>query len=316
MVILIFNSVMSGVPVKSFYEEVFMKKFLCSFLIFAGLFVSSVFAQDPLAEASWWSFNLVTDILENPKSDYITGNTHFAPITNTFDNFQMRERFHSVWATKVNLGENPLFQYANLSVDIGAELTPIDFGPILCVTFMPLPFLYFNAGGMFCAGWPLMGIDSISVLNPDTKEWTVLTPFVNNYYELYASGTFQWDFGAIIPSDWAHVIITATYKVLYKGMTGMSKDDIWSWMGEPNMTNGLTYYQTYMLGYHFPKVDLDPVIEFQFEKETIDFLLDFTSRRSFAEPHSSMNDELYLTCTGREWYLRSFYQLETCFLVL
>ena len=119
----------------------------------------------------------------------------------------------------------------------------------------------------------------------------------------------------------------------------MSDDAVWSWMGEPNMTNGLTYYQSYMLGYHFPKgvnflglisnvygyyspqaygerfaaydadfakVDINPVIEWKFGKETVDFLLDFTSRRSFAEPHDAMKDEVYLTCTGREWYLRSF----------
>lgn len=314
-----------------------MKKKICIFVLFV-LFSGIMFSQEEVLGKQGWSYNLVSDFVYYPKTDYVTGDNHFAPITGAFDNFQNRERFHAVYTKFTPLGTNPLLQYANIKLDLGFEATLIDAGPMISISFMPHPLLILSAGGMFCAGWSLGPIDSISVLNKETKGWNGLKPFVNNYYDFWASATLQFDTGAIIPGEWSHVIMSASYKVIYKGMTGMTKGDIWSWQGEPNYTNGFQYYQSYMLGYHFPtgpnflgvisnlygfydnsifgnefanykadfmKIDIDPVIEFLIgDHTTLDFLFDFSSRRSFAENHSSMKDELYLTTTGREWYLR------------
>ncbi len=300
-------------------------------IIFTSIFV---YSQETATTKNEPVFGLVSELVYLPKVDYVEGNTHFAPVTKAFGGLDNREYGYVSYKIDTPLGDHFLLNRSNVKLELGLEATLINVSPMFSVTFTPMPLLILSAGGTLGFGWSLMGIDGIAKLDEATGEWNQLTSFKNNYYDFWLSGTLQFDFGELYPSEWTHIIISATYKTAYKGMTGMEKGDIWAWQTIPNYTNGFQYDQIYMLGYQLPgtynliggmvklngyydseifgekfsaynadfvNIKLQPFVELVLKNDVIDFVAVFEGIRSFAQEHTSAKEELYLKNTGTEW---------------
>ena len=275
-----------------------------------------------------------------PKSECITGDTHFAPITGPYSGLEGSITYGADYKINTPLGDNWLVSGANVVLGGALEATPISVKPNVSVEFTPLPFLVFKAGASVGWGWNIGAIEGLCVLNEKSKDYESISTFDHPYYDFWGSGTFQFDTGAIFPGDWTHVVTLATYTVKYSGIAGLDSDAIYEWQCSKNKARGLVYEAQCVLGYQMPlplklagvmvkadghfngadygkfnekyngaftTVAISPVMQFQIgAKDSIFCLFDFSSRRSFDGKYTRDGESLYLKNTGREWYFQRF----------
>lgn len=187
-------------------------------------------------------------------------------------------------------------------------------------------------------GFNYLGLEGIAEYNLLTREYDTLSGITHPYYDLWASATFQFDTGALIPGDWTHVVLLASYTTVYTGVAGLTKSNIFEWQCSKYKACGLAYdaqiilaYQmpialrlagvmTKFVGYYdgkvygefdktfdgdFAEISISPVFQFSFsEKDDLSLLFDFSSRRSFGEKLNKNSDMLYTQKTGREWFFK------------
>lgn len=285
-------------------------------------------------------YKVFVDMAYYPQSDYISGSTHFAPITGPFSAMEGRATATAGYTIPTPLGEHPLLKGAKVNIMGALELSPISFKPALEVSFDPLPFVSLSAGTSFGFGWQTGPVSGLSILFQDEHEYRNLTTFKNNFYDVWMQGTLKFDTGAVWQgehSEWHHIVMVASYKAFYEGLTMVSNDAVWKWMGGMNRANGWQWSASGLLGYQMPlfintvgflgemtghysssdyknfeswngafmSVDIAPFMQFAIgKKDEITTMFNFRTRRSFEEEHDAEEEEVYLTECGSEWYFR------------
>lgn len=300
----------------------------------------SFFLLPVVAFAGELNFSLTTAAADYLERDIEPGEDHFASVAGPFNGAKVATIFNAIYTLPTPLGSHWLLKDADVEFTVGLELSPLSIRPLVKAEFTPVPFLVFGAGGTIGTGWNPLGFDGMSIYNPVKAKYESLTPFKHYYYDFWASATFQFDTGALIPGDWSHVVMQASYQWIYKGITGVDDGDIWEWQVIPGEANGWQYYVTAVLGYQMPLVldmigfmaefyghydrsdyakmyrgfdgefmwiDLSVLLEFAFnEKNTLKTLFTFEGDRSFSVKHENSDQEPLLKRTGREW---SFYRI-------
>lgn len=308
-----------------------MKKFFVTICLFlwAGLSLA--------ATEEGFSYVQKTDGAYYIKPKIKTGGDHFSPVDGPYGGMELRTAFEAAYTQATPLGAHPLLSGANLKILGGAELTPVTLLPRLGLYFTPVPFLEFAAGGEFGTGWNAFGFDGMGVYEPAEQDYRDLDAFKHYYWNTWASGTFQFDVGAIVPGEWTHVVMLATYAVRYEALTGVDDGEVWVWRESENRANGLLFDFTGVLGYKMPlrvKMigvmfnayghykgsdygDYDATFDGDFvtyvwkgfaditlnKSNSLTLLGLVSSRRSFATPYEEETDVPVLVKTGREWYL-------------
>lgn len=308
-------------------------------IFFAALFAETAFSQE--TGKSPLDLSMTTDFAWYTASAYRSGNTHFAPVTGLYDGIQARTTVSASYRIPVALPGLPedsmLFRDNNVMFTGELELTPVSLMPKVSVSFTPVAFLTFSAGGMAGTGWELLGIQGMSEYNSAARKYDSLTPFKSWYLCGYANGTFMFDTAALWPGDWHHIIMVASYEIEYKTLTGTSST-VWDWQTTKNCADGWQYDQYYLLGYQMPgvvslvgisaelyghynaadygeiadtfggdfmTVEICPLAQLTLSsRDTVFVMLNFKARRSFKENHTSEDDEPQLTYDGREWYFQ------------
>lgn len=287
-------------------------------------------------EAKKITHTLTVDAAYYPKSDYVKGDDHFAKITGPIDGILAKVTWKSTYTIPTPLGEGELLSGATVKLIGGFELSPLSIRPLASVAFTPLPFLVFDVGSSIGTGWNLLGFEGFCKYNGNT--YKNLTPFAHYYHDHWVGATFQFDTGEIFKGDWTHVVMLANYQMIYKGITGLKKGDLWAWQTTEGFANGLGYEFIALLGYQMPKfvnligimadmygnyskkdygdyadtygkfmiVKLNILARLALNKTnslTIDAII--ASRRSFATDHKKGKEEPHLIQSGREWYFDS-----------
>ena len=216
-------------------KECFMKKLIAS-VIGALLILSTLSAQEEGAE-------------EKSKVKYST-------------NINLAITYP--WAGKLSVTEvikvpvlnfdNPFMRGNNIKFKLGAELTPVTVEGKFDVVWTPLAFLEVYGGASIGSGWTLAGWHGLA-LNQDVFGTTHKVPinFKKAFYTANLGAALQFDLGAIIPTDWTHIIARVDQYFLYRGVTGV--DPLTSWVfqnDDGENRNGLTYCASYVLGYQMP----------------------------------------------------------------
>lgn len=287
-----------------------------------------------------WSFSNTVMGGYVPKTDYVAGPDHFAPITGAYEAIQIGDFFSASYTMPVMRSKNPLFA-SNALVYTGAiELTPITFMPKISVKFIPIAFLEFETGISFGTGWRLSFMDTngLSAYNSNSKKYEPLTPFASWMMTPYLSATFQFDAAALWPGEWHHIVTQWTFTANYSHLlTNEKYDTFYIWQNYNNFTNGWNYVVTGIIGYQMPivlsmvglhtifsgyfskndygkygdtfngsftEIQIAPLIQFTFlEKHTITVLPTFKLRRAFygANANKTANDLPSLVFSGHEW---------------
>src|SRR5574344_1197057 len=295
--------------------------------------------QQSQEQTSPWSFSVTADFAFYPLSEYAAGGDHFAPITGIYSGLEGRITGHAYYTIPVPFSDNPLVKGNTVVFDNALEITPVSVMPQFSVSFTPAAFLNFTAGAKAATGWELFGIKGMGILDDASETYKSLTPFNNYYLEAYASGTFQFDTAALWAGDWHHIVLLANYKTSCIRLTGVHDGDVWIWQGTGNRANGWQYNANFVVGYQMPlmlsmiglnaeltghysasdystvkyadydgnfmTVNISPLAQLKFgTKDSLYIMLGFSSRRSYAESHTSKQTvtEPYLTYSGREWF--------------
>ena len=223
-----------------------------------GLAAACIFSiQLSAEENNPLSFGITTDFAYYPKSAFIAGPSHFAPITGAYSGVEGRVTGNLNYKIATPFGEHWLVKDANITLGAKLEVSPVSLKPGLTVSFTPLPFLVFSTGVEAGSGWNLLGIKGMAYLTTDNNGKLVYNdyaPFTCYLVKWYGQGTFQFDTGALVKGDWTHVQLMYTYQIYYEALTNAKKGDIWMWQATGNKANGWSDYQSLILAYQMPLV--------------------------------------------------------------
>lgn len=209
--------------------------------------------------------------------------------------------------------------------------------PIFQANFTPIAFLVFTAGGKIGTGWDFapLNVQGSAIYNDTTKKFTSTNPFQTWMMQFWFDSLFQFDIGAIVPGDWTHVVMLASYKVFYQRLTSAPDGEIWKWQGTADYCNGWKYYSSFLLGYQMPlllqtvalqcelegylgggnfatryenwnpafmEIALSPVAILKFNKmHQLTIQARFKSRRSYTEAIAENESAYNKTFASREW---------------
>ena len=240
-----------------------MKKILAAFVAASIIALASIPIAAEGAEAS--SLLAVQGFYGLPNLGGL-GAAGFAPVEFGVDEGGAGERdLGSSWgsaAAKVSLsrkfvvpalaGDGPLTEGNNLAVEIAGSLTPVSLNAELKAALTPIAFLKFAAGASAGTGWSL-GFVGLGLNPADNALPVAEKPLGGIVWDLWASGTFQFDMAAIVPGEWNHVVIVASPELRYKAFTDAEPGEAWVWEADSGMNfNGLKLEGSYFLGYQPP----------------------------------------------------------------
>jgi len=313
-------------------------------LLFAVIFAYSLMAIHAQEEEkkSPLTLSITTDTAYYPKSDFKAGRrkTHFAPITSAFDSIEFCTTFTAEYQIGTPLGEHWLLSDANVVLSGGCELSPVSICPQLSVGFQPLPFFAVKGGGSVGLGWNYSDFEGLCKLDKEKKKYESLSPFNHPYYDFWGEATLMFDTGELIPGDWNHVVMLASFKALYSGIAGIERHDIFEWQCTKNKVAGAQYEVTGLLAYQMPLIlsmtgimytaeghfygtdygefnknycgdfithTIAPVLQFDVtEKDELFCMFAFSTRRNFETEPKEVEDEIFMKKIGSEWYFYRF----------
>ena len=289
------------------------------------------------------SFSLVTDFAYYPKSSPVAMGlpqddvSRFAPLDGFYSAVEARVTGKMDYKILTPFGDNPLVKGNNVTISPALEISPVTLMPQFFVAFTPIAFLKFTASAKIGTGWEFIGIKGMGDLDSAENGYKSLTPFKNYFYEFRLSNLFQFDVGAIVPGDWTHVVMQASYDILYTGLTGVENGTPWIWQASGEKANGWNYYSQIILGYQMPlvlqtvglqfelsgyydessfdaeyskwnsdfmRVNINPICILKFnENHALTIQTRFSSRRGFSSDKGSAATNFNLDYNGREWWL-------------
>lgn len=151
-------------------------------------------------------------------------------------------------------GSSPLTEGNNIKFNTSADISPVSLNGLFNAVLTPIAFIELSAGGRIGTGWPisLFGIDLYGI-GLNLEDGYKGSAFDALIWKAQLGGTFQFDFGAIFPGDWNHVVFLTYHEINIHGNTGAKKGEAWYFEAdEGENMNGLNYYGNIVLGYQMP----------------------------------------------------------------
>ena len=241
------------------------KKILMIFCAIMMMNMALVYAQesDPASEAvqdeeveAGWSFMTGLCLKLSPvyeiQPDDGSGKNHFAPITGI--NIPVPYgQFVAIYTIPLDFGDNIIFTGANIQLIAGPTITPVGIDTQAGIIFTPSPIINFGLAATAGSGWAIGPSHGIGLYNYSKNKYEQCTPFTVWKYDFIFQTQFQFDFGALFPGDWTHIIIQAGEQIYYEGNTAAKKYELWEWSGAMDNVNGFQQAGSALLGYMFPE---------------------------------------------------------------
>jgi hypothetical protein len=176
---------------------------------------------------------------------------------------EARLSFNQHFAFPFLQGEHFLTRDNNIRIRLGAELTPVSMNGLADVYWTPAAFFQVRAGTKLGSGWniSLFGapVYGIGINRPGTAGTSPLaaektgSPFDGLLWKVHGGGTLQFDFAALFPGDWHHVVFQSYHEINYRGYTAAAPGESWVFENDDaENRNGPNYYGNFLLGYQMP----------------------------------------------------------------
>lgn len=314
-------------------KKTIVNKIFTALIAFSGL---AAFALEE-EKASPVKMQLITDFAYYPSSDHKKGSgTSFAPVTGIYDSLECRTTFNADYKINTPLGENWLLSDSYMLLSGAMELTPVSVRPKISLGFQPLPFFVIKGGTSIGFAWNYLNLGGIRNFNREKKEYESISGFAHPYYDFWGQTILMFDTGAVIPGDWTHVVMLASFTASYSGIGGIEKGQPYEWQCSKNKVSGPQYEVSGLLAYQMPSAlsmagfmysaeghfkgsdygDFDrnyngsfvrhsvsPFLQFKLgEKDELYCLFNFAGRRKFREKYEEEEKELFMETSGREWF--------------
>jgi hypothetical protein len=170
--------------------------------------------------------------------------------------------FSPRWKFPFLRGEGPLTSGNNITLKLDASLSPISVGLTGDAVLTVAPFLSFTLGAMTSMGWnydlfgkfPLIGVGLNRKMNDgDPKGGVSGNGLDGAVWNVHAGNTLQFDFAAIFPGDWNHVVVQAYNEIQYYAYTKAKGGEFWYYQMNDGMNqNAFRYRFETVLGYSMP----------------------------------------------------------------
>jgi len=149
----------------------------------------------------------------------------------------------------------------NIAFKLRADISPVTLEGKFDIVWTPVAFLELYGGASIGSGWSIItnsklgSIHGLSFNTANATGKTTIIPinFTRAFYSGNFGGAFQFDLGAIIPTDWTHVIARIDQYFLYRGIIDADLFASWVFQNDDGTNrNGWTYFGSYVLGYQMP----------------------------------------------------------------
>jgi hypothetical protein len=155
-------------------------------------------------------------------------------------------------------GQSQLSADNNVTAVLRVEFSPISINGVAEITWTPIAFFQLVTGGRIGSGWNinLFGGDiyGIGIVRKNGRGVVVDGDgFDGLLWSTKAGAVLQFDFAAVFPGDWNHVVFRTYHEINYAGYSVAKDGEPWYFENDDgeNM-NGWNYYGNYLLGYQTP----------------------------------------------------------------
>jgi hypothetical protein len=158
-------------------------------------------------------------------------------------------------------GEGPLVSGNNITLKLGANVSPVSCNILADAAWTPVAFFTASAGAKLGSGWnyPLFGapMKGMGVYRRDSDkdppEGVDGAGLDGVVWNAHAGATVQFDLAAIFPGDWRHVVAQVYNEISFQSYTGARGDESWYYENDDGVNqNAFSYYFSALLGYQTP----------------------------------------------------------------
>jgi hypothetical protein len=200
---------------------------------------------------------LCVSLLAAPLAAEVDSSTTVSVTTSTIPEAQVS--LAQSWTFPFLQGEGALTGGNNVKLSATAEVTPISIFGVGRVTWTPIAFFQVIAGGRVGSGWTLdlfggtlKGL-GINRPNADGTTTLVASAFDGVIWNALTAGVIQFDFAAVKPGDWNHIVFQSQHEIRYDGYSAASNSESWYTANDGGENrNGFSYYGNFLLGYQMP----------------------------------------------------------------
>jgi len=151
-------------------------------------------------------------------------------------------------------GDGPLLEGNSLKLTLTGELSPVSVTASAEAVLTPIAIAEIAAGASAGTGWSIGIGNGLGRNLPGADHDAILAePFSGLVLSAWLAATLQFDFAALWPGDWHHVIVAAGPKLEYWDFTGAGKDEAWQWEQDlGDNFNGWRFSTQTFVGYRMP----------------------------------------------------------------
>jgi len=149
----------------------------------------------------------------------------------------------------------------NITLKIGAEVTPISINILADAVWTPIAFFNLSLGSMAGSGWNYdmfgsrmngMGLYR-RMESENAQEQADGSGLDGAVWNVHFGTTLQFDLAAVFPGDWNHVVMKVENNLKYQNYTKAHGSEQWFFKADDGINqNSFCYYFSAFLGYQMP----------------------------------------------------------------
>ena len=158
-------------------------------------------------------------------------------------------------------GTGPLTEDNNITVKLTSQVSPATFQFMTDAIWTPLAILNLSLGAEIDFGWnyTIFGsfVNGLGLYqrryNETPEERAQGAGLDGIIWRVNSGATLQFDFAAVFPGDWNHVVISLANMVKYQNYTKAKGSERWYFLNDDDLyQNSFNYYFSGLLGYQMP----------------------------------------------------------------
>lgn len=143
----------------------------------------------------------------------------------------------------------------NIDIKASFFLSPVTLKCAVEPVWTPLPFLQLVSAASLGTGWSVPIADGLKINRRSGDHDNVLEGdnFGGVVYNAGGGGALQFDYAAINPGKWNHIVMRSYHSLFYEGLSSAGADESWVFENdEGENQNGWNYYGNLFAGYQMP----------------------------------------------------------------
>jgi hypothetical protein len=140
-----------------------------------------------------------------------------------------------------------------VTTTLSMEASPVSLNLAGITSWEPVPFAKVDLGAATGTGWTLLGFNGLG-RNFENEADLRQEPASGLVNKVWIEPALQFDWAAVQPGDWNHVVAFSSASFEYRTFTGAGSDDVaWEYENDQGANlNGWRRLENYLIGYQMP----------------------------------------------------------------